>query len=137
MHRFPAPSVLRELAGERSASHHDHGDLLAVELESARQVNQAKRVSFALPASVGQALVTFVQPATRFVQPGASASFAVLDAARPEPAPSSSPSFRLSALSPWLSAGAVVLALAALASSLWLRRRRESSSPPSVEASPS
>jgi hypothetical protein len=117
---FPPVAALRALIARRAASAEGHGELVSVELEGAGSIVGAQQVALRLPPALGEALVTFVQPTTRWIQPGNGASFAVL-APPAAPPPAAAPG---SARQPWIAGAAVLLALAAAFSNLSLRRRR-------------
>jgi len=117
---FPASTVLRALAANQAASPHDHGQLSPVELEATRPAAGARRITLSLPPALGEALISFVQPAARWTQPGAAAGFSVLEAhAEPVSAKASEPGLTPR---PWLAAAAVALGVAAVLSNLLIRR---------------
>jgi hypothetical protein len=120
---FPSPADLRALAAKHAAAPEEHGALSRVELEGARPAAGAHRITLSLPPALGEALISFVQPTTRWTQPGVAAGFSVLEA-RMEPDSGSTkiaspaPSPR-----PWLATAAVVLAFAAMLSNLAFRQK--------------
>lgn len=115
---FPAPLEVRALAARASAAADGHADLVPVALEAAGAFPAARAVGFALAPAAGPAVVSFVQPATRWVAPGRSAQFTVLAPAASAPAANDG---RAELRRDAAAAAAVLLAAAALA--VALRRR--------------
>lgn len=112
---FPTPPEFRAMAATLSAAQKEHGELVRLRMEAAPAVPGAKSVALSLPKVVGPAVVSFVQPSTRYLPPGETSAFSVLQAPRP---------LRPGVLWQWL---AGVLAVTALALT-WLigqRKQRE------------
>ena len=119
---FPSPTDLRALVARHAAAPLEHGELVRVELEGSRAVAGAHRITLSLPPTLGEALTTFVQPTTRWTQPGAVAGFSILEA-RVEMVPGAT-RLPVPTPKPWLATAAVGLALAAMFSNLVLHRRK-------------
>ncbi len=78
----PSAEELRALAATLSASGREHGARVRLRLESRSPVRDVRRVTLSVPPALGPVVVTFVQPATWYTRPGATASFDVLAPAR-------------------------------------------------------
>lgn len=113
---FPAADEVRAACASLSAAGHGDGARVLLRFESPASALTASAVSLALPAALGPAVITFVQPATQYVGPGAPARFAVL--ATP---PAKDPAAERAR---WLLIGAVAAVLA-VALNLTLSRRKE------------
>jgi hypothetical protein len=74
----PSPQEFRALAATLSASGREHGERVRLRLESRVPVRNARRVTLSVPPALGPVVVTFVQPASWYTRPGATASFDVL-----------------------------------------------------------
>lgn len=79
---FPTRADLRTMAETTSTRSPEHGPLIRIRLESLTPAAEWTQLSIALPASLGPAVVTFVQPTTQLVASGQPAAFAVLTPAR-------------------------------------------------------
>lgn len=82
---FPTPEALRAMAATLSASGQDHGARARMRLEAQRAVPGARRVGLSAPRALGPVVISFVQPATWYAQPGERASFDVLGRAHTPP----------------------------------------------------
>lgn len=74
----PDRAEFRALAAQLSAAGQEHGARVRLRLESARTVQGARRLSLRAPAALGPVVVSFVQPASRYLRPGSEADFEVL-----------------------------------------------------------
>lgn len=112
---FPSPEEMRAVAENPNATPHEHGQLMTVRWEATERFANPQKVSLTFPKEIGPVLITFVQPTTRWTQPGSAAVFPVLELpgqTKPEPTSRNG-----------LGAIAVVVALLSLVGNIFLVRK--------------
>ena len=119
---WPSAAELRGLAAALSAAGSSHGSRVRMRLEAAQAIPGAAHLTLAVPPRLGPVVVSFVQPATRYTRPGATADFTVLSPLHP--LARVTPSAPVSAPAPVFrgALGVVVVALAAAGARVFARR---------------
>lgn len=80
---FPSNEELRAVAAVLSASGREHGERIRVRMETPLPAPGASAVGVSFPPALGPVAVSFVEPASAYVLPGAGASFRVRGNAQP------------------------------------------------------
>ena len=119
---WPSAAELRGLAAALSAAGSSHGSRVRMRLEAAQAIPGAAHRTLAVPPLLGPVVVSFVQPATRYTRPGATADFSVLSLVRPSARVTASATVREPATVFRGALGVVVVALATAGAWMFSRR---------------